>query len=80
MIKGVPRGKWGKLHAPETEKMVAENGGISEGSIISNKFSNKINKIKNKKIKFPLEFSLKIFKIFSEFHKNLRLSSKRAKN
>ena len=38
-------GERGEISPPETEKIVAENGVISEGSIFSNKFSNKkINK------------------------------------
>ena len=56
--KGVARGK-GENTPSETEKIVVENGVISEGSIFSNKFSHKSNKIQ-----FSIEFSSKIFKIF----------------
>ena len=65
-VKGVTRGK-GEI--PPTERIVVENGAISEGSILSNKFpKNKIkNKIKNKnkiKIQFFYTFLIKIFQNF----------------
>ena len=62
--KGVARGEGGKSSPPppETEKIVVENGVISEGSIFSNKFS------KNSlKFHFSIEFSSKISKFSQIF-------------
>ena len=40
-MQGRSQGEEGKFPPPETEKIVVENGVISEGSIFSNKFSKK---------------------------------------
>ena len=39
MLQGRSKGEWGNPPPPETEQIVVKNGVISEGSIISNKFS-----------------------------------------
>ena len=39
------RGEGGKSPIPENEKIIVENGVISEGSLSSNKFSKNYNKI-----------------------------------
>ena len=41
MYQGRSQGERGEISLPETDKIVVENGVISEGSIISNKFSKK---------------------------------------
>ena len=71
---GVARRKGGNP-PPRNRKIVGEKDVISEGSIFSNKFSKN-----NKKFNFSIEFSSKIFKVFSKFSNNLCFSSKRRKS
>ena len=71
-ISGVRRGGFGGFEPPpEPEKIVVESDVISEVSIFSNKFSQKI--VKNSI--FPLNFHQR----FSKIPKQLCFSSKRAK-
>ena len=58
-------------YPPEAEINVVENGLISKRSIFSNKISKTIIKLN-----FSIQFSSKIFKIFSKYRKNLCFLSK----